>query len=237
MEASPFARLPAELRNRIWTYALSQPDGFFLGLRDGQYELSGKDHQIALIETCRQINAETTLLLYNVNKFTFSASTNGIAHIFLPHVKDWLCNVGPTKASFIAEICFDLGQLPELPWKNPYSKSLRQVFDLVPDALSTVPGLRKSLAALTANVHGILNLGHVEVFTLELSLNKAEAIRQVKDFFDAKLDVAIKEANFDKVGYDEEPNAMTQTAITKFIEDAADMQEQKGWLLLILGMP
>ncbi|KAI6905147.1 hypothetical protein KC316_g13343 [Hortaea werneckii] len=109
MEASPFARLSAELRNQIWTYALCQPDGFYLDhLQYGDYELLEKDHQIALIKTCRQINAEASLLLYNVNKFTFRASTIGFAGLFLPLVKDWI--LAALSATFDLDAALDEGE-------------------------------------------------------------------------------------------------------------------------------
>ncbi|GAB1743349.1 hypothetical protein NU219Hw_g9189t1 [Hortaea werneckii] len=204
MEASPFARLSAELRNQIWTYALYQPDGFYLDRRDGNYELSEKGHHIALIKTCRQINAETTLLLYNVNKFIFNPFTDSTVRSNLACAKDWLCVIGPAKASAIAEICFDLGHLPQVPWGDWYKNSLRKLFGGIREALYEVPPPCKILAALTVTVDLEIRLEGgecVKTLTLELPLtDETEAIRRVEEKFDTEMDRVTRQSEFDGEG-------------------------------------
>ncbi|GAB1730204.1 hypothetical protein NU195Hw_g3588t1 [Hortaea werneckii] len=188
MEASPFARLSAELRNQIWTYALSQPRGFYLVLQNGGYKLSRKRRQIALITTCRQINAETALLLYYINKFTFSASAEAMALTYLPHLEAWLRKVGSTNSSAIAEICFDFRSLPATPWRNSYKRSLGQVFDIIPAVLPPGSYPCKSLTALTATFH-VDEGRYYDSLTFELPLiDTAEAVRRVEQTFDAEAD-------------------------------------------------
>ncbi|KAI7499399.1 hypothetical protein KC367_g4500 [Hortaea werneckii] len=205
MEASPFARLSAELRNQIWTYALYQPDGFYLDLQEDKYELLPKGHHIALIKTCRQINNETALLLYNVNKFIFSATTNGTVQSHLPLAKDWLCAIGPAKASAIAEICVDLGHLPRIPWKDQYKKWLRQVLKAIRKALYRVPSPCKSLSALTVTFDLEVSLkgGEYEkTLTLELPLtDETEAFRRVEEKFDTERNRVMQNSQSDGEGF------------------------------------
>ncbi|KAI7549377.1 hypothetical protein KC331_g3830 [Hortaea werneckii] len=204
MEASPFARLSAELRNQIWTHALYRPDGFYLDRHDGNYELSEKGHHIALIKTCRQINTETALLLYNVNKFIFNAVTNSTMRSTLARVKDWLCVIGPAKASAIAEICFDLGHLPQVPWVDRKKKSLRKIFGAIREALYEVPSPCTSLAALTVTVDLEIRLEegeYVKTLTLELPLtDETEAIRRIEETFDTEKNRVMRRSEFDGGG-------------------------------------
>ncbi|KAI6793312.1 hypothetical protein KC361_g6255 [Hortaea werneckii] len=205
MEASPFARLSAELRNQIWTYALYQPDGFYLDLQDDKYELLQKGHQIALIKTCRQINTGTALLLYNVNKFIFSATTKRTVQSHLPLAKDWLCAIGPAKASGIAEICVDLGCLYQVPWKHSYKKAVRRAFGAIRQALYEVPSPCNSLAALTVTVDlEIRREGgeYEETLTLELPLiDETEAIRRVEETFDTEKKRVMQNSQSDGEGF------------------------------------
>ncbi|KAI7156871.1 hypothetical protein KC349_g5995 [Hortaea werneckii] len=204
MEASPFARLSAELRNQIWTYALYQPEGIYLDRYDGNYELSPKGHQIALIKTCRQINTETALLLYNVNKFIFNAVTDSTMRSNLARVKDWLCVIGLAKASAIVYICFDLGYLPHVPWMDRKKKSLRRVFGAIREALYEVPSPCKSLAALTVTFDLEIRLEegeYVKTLTLELPLtDETEAIRRVEETFDTEKNRVMRRSESDGGG-------------------------------------
>ncbi|KAI7234242.1 hypothetical protein KC330_g4926 [Hortaea werneckii] len=188
MEASPFARLSAELRNQIWTYALSQPDGFHLDLQDGNYELSRKGHQIALIKTCRQINTETTLLLYNINEFTFSMPSVDKYHMVFRHMQEWLCAVGPAKANVITEVCVHLGHLVETAGyyradinKGPLISLFRETSRL----LDTSPVSCKNISKVTAAFTVQLLPSEDKTYAFELPLDdKLEAIRSVRRVID-----------------------------------------------------
>ncbi|KAI7084574.1 hypothetical protein KC356_g6636 [Hortaea werneckii] len=237
MEASPFARLSAELRNQIWTYALYQPDGFYLDLQDDKYELLQKGHQIALIKTCRQINTETTLLLYNINKYFFNAITNSTIRSNLARVKDWLCVIGPAKASAIAEISFDLGHLPPPPWKDWYKRSLRQVFGAIREALYEVPTPCKSLAALSVSVDLEIRLDedeYVRALTLELPLtDEVEAIRRLEKIFEAEKNGVMLRLQFDDdEQFDvKDPGFLLEWALKVIDDDCAELEMWKNSLV------
>ena len=82
---SPLLRLPAEIRNSIWEYALGG------NIRDLTYfkrdrkrytewliamsSASFPEHSHALLSTCRQIYAETALLTFSTNEFRFRSKT------------------------------------------------------------------------------------------------------------------------------------------------------------------
>ncbi|KAI7199519.1 hypothetical protein KC343_g7405 [Hortaea werneckii] len=208
MEASPFARLSAELRNQIWTYALSQPRGFYLVLQNGGYKLPRKRRQIALITTCRQINAEAASLLYFINKFTFSASAEAMARTYLPHLEAWLRKVGSANSSAIAEICFDIRCLPAIPWTNPYKRSLGQVFDIISTVLPPGSDPCKSLTALTATFHVDEGINYNSL-TFELPLiDTVEAVCRVEQTFDAEVDRVMQLWNPDDEEIDVEEDDM-----------------------------
>ncbi|KAI7017089.1 hypothetical protein KC318_g5714 [Hortaea werneckii] len=209
MEASPFARLSAELRNQIWTYALCQPDGFYLDhLQYGDYELLEKDHQIALIKTCRQINAEASLLLYNVNKFTFRASTIGFAGLFLPLVKDWM--TGKMIRSDKHSVLFE--------------------------RRSEVSSPCKSLAALSAtfDLDAALDEGeYVRTLTLELPLiDESEAIRRVEEVFEAEKNGVMQRLELDDEESDlDDPEVFQAWALEATDDDCAELDKWKDALL------
>ncbi|USP77115.1 hypothetical protein yc1106_04389 [Curvularia clavata] len=74
-QQSPLLRLPAELRNKIFAYALGGRT--FRFKTTGNYPWYIKNvtkykHALALLQVCRQIYAETALLPFSTN--TFSAS-------------------------------------------------------------------------------------------------------------------------------------------------------------------
>ena len=232
MEASPFARLSAELRNQIWTYALSQPRGFYLVLQNGGYKLSRKRRQIALIKTCRQINAEAALLLYYINKFTFSASAGAMSPTYLPQLENWLRNVGSANSSAIAEICFDLHCLPATPWSNSYKRSLGQVFDIVPVVLPPGSHLCKSLTALTATLH-VDGERYCNSLAFELPLiDTVEAVRRVEGTFDAEVDAVKQRWNVDDEETDvEEADVFRAWAAERAAETCAILNVRKDSLL------
>lgn len=82
MEMSPFARLSAEPRNKIYTYALYNPEGIWLKHTSDDLKLKAgwklgihaSGNPTALAMTCRQIHAESGLLFYSMNKFFIELS-------------------------------------------------------------------------------------------------------------------------------------------------------------------
>lgn len=73
MENLPFHKLPAELRNRIWTPILTRDDGTLVkAIAKMLWLLTStrpKLHALALLATCRQIREESLPLLLHENEF------------------------------------------------------------------------------------------------------------------------------------------------------------------------
>lgn len=240
METSPLARLSAELRNQIWTYALYQPDGVYLACPKGQSRLSCKGRWIALIKTCRQINTESSLLLYNINKFTFCFTGIGLLDCFPvsnPHANDWLRALGPTKASAIAELSFDVGGFSILPWPYDYGRWVTHDCNLLSNALTITRSLCKNLSALTLKTSvGLLlyDTRHQGTLHFEPSLmDQAEAIRQIEEVLDVELEEAMDRLN---LALDEEKEFQDQywtreRAAVEAEDDIADLEGCKHALL------
>jgi hypothetical protein len=68
-EDSAFLRLPAEIRNRIWSYVVSVGT-VFIG-KDFFVDPIDEYPEASILRVCRQIDAETCLLSYSVNLFYF----------------------------------------------------------------------------------------------------------------------------------------------------------------------
>lgn len=96
-QQSPLLRLPAELRNKIFAYTLG---GKTFKIIPGYYDIptmnaTNSKYALALLQVCRQIYAETTLLPFSIN--TFSASS--------PHsLKRWVERLHPARAQSITWI-------------------------------------------------------------------------------------------------------------------------------------
>jgi hypothetical protein len=69
---SPLGRLPAEIRNTIYTFTLQQPHGLLYGesswmpLHDGMTI----SQALSITATCKQIQAETKLMCFALNDVT-----------------------------------------------------------------------------------------------------------------------------------------------------------------------
>ena len=90
--ASPLLRLPAEIRNIIFAYALSHGDiklNVIPRIQDGPGRTGCWKHRnwpipvnISLIYACRQIHFETALLPYKLNVFVVSGNTSAFQDFF-----------------------------------------------------------------------------------------------------------------------------------------------------------
>ncbi|KAK4629599.1 hypothetical protein CLAFUW4_07772 [Fulvia fulva] len=123
MDTSPCAKLPAELRNQVFSLALScgritlaptpsdrditsspLPRRLHLFREAGR----GHEHPTALTQTCRQLRAETTGLFYSANTFvvkTYCHDYPGLISIFRH-------NIGPSNSSALQSMILQqkLGQ-------------------------------------------------------------------------------------------------------------------------------
>lgn len=108
MENSPFAKLPAELRNNVWELALRadkpvQITGdFHIVLPPVDCKLAPSQVQemakiLALTQTCRQIHSECALLFFHFNTFEFDSTCTTFPGSSFP---DFRRKIG--KASFSA---------------------------------------------------------------------------------------------------------------------------------------
>ncbi|SMY24073.1 unnamed protein product [Zymoseptoria tritici ST99CH_1A5] len=75
MENSPLERLPQEIRDEIWEYALTQPKPIIITANTSTKALkkdwrSHAPKPVSLLHTCKKINNETRLLFYRLNVFT-----------------------------------------------------------------------------------------------------------------------------------------------------------------------
>jgi hypothetical protein len=74
--ASPFLSLPGEIRNMIYTYALSsETQCLAYDKRHGRFNVSGIG--AGLLQTCHMVSRETMYMPLLVNTLVFSSSTGG----------------------------------------------------------------------------------------------------------------------------------------------------------------
>ena len=90
---SPFLRLPAELRNKIYGYVLGGKDyksPFWQAFESSQDELLRDKESLSLLSVCRQIYKETSILPFQLNTFQFEHQSDLSAWIktLLPGQRD-----------------------------------------------------------------------------------------------------------------------------------------------------
>lgn len=116
MDTSPFAKLPPELRDYIYEFALTHDEELTIDIIDywkkDNYRqrinpVIGPRHALSLTKTCKQIRAETGLMLYKLNTFT-------VLHppATLPHVL-W-------RSRHMCSMVLDYGELDHKLWPRRY---------------------------------------------------------------------------------------------------------------------
>lgn len=196
METSPFARLPAELRNKIYMHALYIPDGVkldYTGLDLCEPKATG--NPTALTMTCRQMYFEAGSLFYNINKFFFHPvcfvhfnSERGM-RAWMKKVEAWLDAIGYTNASCVHNLCIHLGTYDLSRFRDKLLDLLREITrsELWDRAWS-----RDSSICFDIHYHDLVSPasdGHCGVFCpMEIpSHDGVEATRLIKGFLDEKL--------------------------------------------------
>lgn len=110
MDASPFARLSAELRNHIWTYALQATSPIRFRVKESlippHAQIPLKDIS-ALTETCRAIRSETRLLFFNTNTFAF----HGILHYLDKDFNSFISSIGADRQEALGSLVFEVYDL------------------------------------------------------------------------------------------------------------------------------
>lgn len=112
MEASPLARLPAELRNRIYEVILVYDNPTWIAVylmhaRLFRQRSSRPRHVLALVLTCKQLNAEAGSLHYALNTFTLYHDVS---------LRKWCYAIGERNTKDLRTVIVDLGLFSPKSW-------------------------------------------------------------------------------------------------------------------------
>lgn len=117
MDDSPFNALPAELRNRIYHFALCDTEPVTIDFvhHGRRTRIGGRKRLLALTETCRQIHNESLSVFYADNDFlaligslagtaSFEDISPGRYAGGSPRFRHWLLSIGFDNAASIKRI-------------------------------------------------------------------------------------------------------------------------------------
>ena len=108
MDSSPLARLPAELRELIYQYALYQRAYIRIGISSGTPHLYNFEDplDLSLTKTCRQLRAESLPALYAMNTFLLytdhvqtAMNGYGLRNMWQQGLRVWLDCIGPAQTN------------------------------------------------------------------------------------------------------------------------------------------
>ncbi|KAF2766925.1 hypothetical protein EJ03DRAFT_166347 [Teratosphaeria nubilosa] len=123
-----FHDLPGEIRNQIYGYVLTSPDGYCLTVQRkrcfcGQYEdqlvtdrrridfcshrATRRPSPVGMLLTCRSINQECSPLLYTLNTFRFHRSLLGYTPEYA--IKVFLTKIGKKNAAALKSVVLSMG--------------------------------------------------------------------------------------------------------------------------------
>lgn len=116
MESSPFATIPAELRNEIYSYLFELPSPIIIAPQwtpnpyDALHAFPPlKKNFTALAKTCRQLHQETTPIIYGQNKFMIRVSSDlHTANELTSMIKDWL-NLLQSRRQYLKDVFVRIG--------------------------------------------------------------------------------------------------------------------------------
>jgi len=125
MEASPLARLPPELRNRIYEFALSQPSPLATTWQPEVKKftafppLAGRPSPLALTTTCRQVRIECLQLFYAVNDIVigFEKHTCETKHV-CSSLETMAELIGPANTAALHSLAVTLGKLEACSYRR-----------------------------------------------------------------------------------------------------------------------
>ncbi|KAK5745986.1 hypothetical protein LTR17_001116 [Elasticomyces elasticus] len=123
--ASPLLRLPGELRTEIYKLVVTIKNTIHISHRKADHKMFGVvpyseplSHSLALLQTCKQTNAEASPLFYSLNTFEIKARNNaGGAHLrkgaelALSTIPMFLAQIGSRNAAALRHISFDMGAI------------------------------------------------------------------------------------------------------------------------------
>lgn len=112
MDESPLAKLPPELRNLIYEYALTADRPYSISVRSAS--LVPKSHRdrgvLSLTHTCKTIRTESTPLFYALNEFVYRSSDAFRYEGWLfPQLLDFRRAIGEVNALAIRTVTIDCG--------------------------------------------------------------------------------------------------------------------------------
>lgn len=111
MDNSPFAKLPAELRNLVYSHALKKDKPYVFGpIRlqgptPAEHERGAAENPLSLAQTCKAINTECAPLFYSENEFAFS----GFDRDSLVAFRKFKASIGDRNAAALQSIGIDMG--------------------------------------------------------------------------------------------------------------------------------
>lgn len=140
MSKSPLFALPAELRNKIYEYALIDQDPIPLYFTHRADRITQSCPGPALLQVCHQIRFEATAMYYTNNTFTIKPWNLLRCE---PVLEAWLRAIGPETRKFVSTVRMEhLGtELPRIDTEGQWKKCLKR--------------LRKRLARIKGLVEGI----------------------------------------------------------------------------------
>ena len=133
MDDSPFAKLPGEIRNKIYEPVLYQRNGIHMQKHASANELiysrpnvrAGAKNSaqrgsnvLALVQTCKELRQECHTLFFNLNKFHLKVAvwcSSGVwspqqRYVYRAHLnacKSWLLAIGPENAKAIQRLVIE----------------------------------------------------------------------------------------------------------------------------------
>lgn len=129
MDHSLFSTLSAELRNEIWYHTLFSPRGISLEMyASGRSSRCGPSHSLAIMQTCRQVRAETAGLFFFHNTFFFVVHHPGpgSADSWYQSIDNFIQGIGKHRSTALSRVVLVLGHRhtvggsrgPEIPWST-----------------------------------------------------------------------------------------------------------------------
>lgn len=123
MAASPFLKIPREIRDQIYAYALFFPKGIRISIKPsgGKAVLTHQPrshHPLGLALANSQLHQECAALFYSLNKFYIYPGPGEN----WGSVRPWLRQIGPSNRSALRSVDVDLGT-----WRVPYVQGAHYV--------------------------------------------------------------------------------------------------------------
>ncbi|KAK5124171.1 hypothetical protein LTR85_001874 [Meristemomyces frigidus] len=129
MDDSPLAKLPAELRNHIYTLVLKRNTPYGVtsayNLIDIVLERTGGEkHTLGMSATCKALHAECTPFFYAENQFIIKCP---VRQELLSLVRKFKNTIGVRNATALRSITVDAGRIRVTEWFRRYREKIKQM--------------------------------------------------------------------------------------------------------------